>query len=110
MAILILFYLAVHCFFQMAVKSRLSRMQGQLYEDLLYGYNRVPRPVKNSSDALIVHVGASLIRIIDIVSFRNFRSFQLKIQTVDCSAVLICVFISSESTLKWFSTSVDAAS
>ncbi|VDN57470.1 unnamed protein product [Dracunculus medinensis] len=65
MAILILFYLAVHCFFQMAVKS-------QLYEDLLYGYNRVPRPVKNSSDALIVHVGASLIRIIDIVKFFNY--------------------------------------
>ncbi|KAK6062091.1 hypothetical protein COOONC_00240 [Cooperia oncophora] len=41
--------------------------EGQLYEDLLFDYNKIPRPVKNSSDILTVDVGASLIRIIDVV-------------------------------------------
>uniref|UniRef100_A0A7E4UXN2 Neurotransmitter-gated ion-channel ligand-binding domain-containing protein n=1 Tax=Panagrellus redivivus TaxID=6233 RepID=A0A7E4UXN2_PANRE len=40
--------------------------EAQLYEDLLYDYNKIPRPVKNSTDVLMVHVGASLIRIIDV--------------------------------------------
>lgn len=41
-------------------------MENQLYEDLLFYYNKVPRPVKNSSNILTVYVGASLIRIIDV--------------------------------------------
>ncbi|KAK0397036.1 hypothetical protein QR680_001950 [Steinernema hermaphroditum] len=41
-------------------------LEGQLYEDLLYDYNKIPRPVKNSTDVLMVDVGASLIRIIDV--------------------------------------------
>ncbi|KAI6186956.1 hypothetical protein M3Y98_00189500 [Aphelenchoides besseyi] len=40
--------------------------EGQLYEDLLYNYNKIPRPVMNSSEVLMVDMGASLIRIIDI--------------------------------------------
>uniref|UniRef100_A0A915CYE9 Uncharacterized protein n=1 Tax=Ditylenchus dipsaci TaxID=166011 RepID=A0A915CYE9_9BILA len=40
--------------------------EAQLYEDLLYDYNKIPRPVKNSSDVLMVDVGASLIRLIDV--------------------------------------------
>lgn len=43
--------------------------EAQLYEDLLYDYNKIPRPVKNSSEVLIIYVGASLIRIIDVVCF-----------------------------------------
>uniref|UniRef100_A0A0N4ZHX7 Neur_chan_LBD domain-containing protein n=1 Tax=Parastrongyloides trichosuri TaxID=131310 RepID=A0A0N4ZHX7_PARTI len=43
-----------------------KNFESQLYEDLLYDYNKIPRPVKNSSDILLVHVGASLIRIIDV--------------------------------------------
>uniref|UniRef100_A0AC35FNW0 Neurotransmitter-gated ion-channel ligand-binding domain-containing protein n=1 Tax=Panagrolaimus sp. PS1159 TaxID=55785 RepID=A0AC35FNW0_9BILA len=42
-------------------------LEAQLYEDLLYDYNKIPRPVKNSTDVLIVYVGSSLIRIIDVV-------------------------------------------
>ncbi|KAI1729880.1 neurotransmitter-gated ion-channel ligand binding domain-containing protein [Ditylenchus destructor] len=40
--------------------------EAQLYEDLLYDYNKIPRPVKNSSDVLMVDVGSSLIRLIDV--------------------------------------------
>ncbi|VDM37977.1 unnamed protein product [Toxocara canis] len=43
-----------------------THLEGQLYEDLLYDYNKIPRPVKNSTDILTVDVGASLIRIIDV--------------------------------------------
>ncbi|XGW34201.1 hypothetical protein V3C99_018209 [Haemonchus contortus] len=47
--------------------NQLSKdLEGQLYEDLLFDYNKIPRPVKNSSDILTVDVGASLIRIIDV--------------------------------------------
>lgn len=42
-------------------------LEAQLFEDLLYDYNKIPRPVKNSTDVLVVDVGASLIRIIDVV-------------------------------------------
>ncbi|CAJ0584604.1 unnamed protein product, partial [Mesorhabditis spiculigera] len=45
---------------------KVKDFESQLYEDLLYDYNRIPRPVKNSSDILTVEVGASLIRIIDV--------------------------------------------
>lgn len=45
----------------------IKNYESQLYEDLLFDYNKIPRPVKNSSDVLMVDVGASLIRIIDVV-------------------------------------------
>ncbi|VDN18619.1 unnamed protein product [Gongylonema pulchrum] len=45
-----------------------AEFEGQLYQDLLYNYNKIPRPVKNSTDILTVKLGASLIRIIDVVS------------------------------------------
>uniref|UniRef100_A0A158P7G4 Neur_chan_LBD domain-containing protein n=1 Tax=Angiostrongylus cantonensis TaxID=6313 RepID=A0A158P7G4_ANGCA len=48
------------------VRQSAKDLEGQLYEDLLFDYNRIPRPVKNSSDILTVDVGASLIRIIDV--------------------------------------------
>ena len=41
--------------------------EAQLYEDLMYDYNRLPRPVQNSTDVLVVSFGTTLIRIIDIV-------------------------------------------
>ncbi|MFH4984809.1 hypothetical protein AB6A40_011518 [Gnathostoma spinigerum] len=44
-----------------------NRFANQLYEDLLYYYNKNVRPVKNSSNAVQVKFGASLIRIIDVV-------------------------------------------
>ncbi|CAD5214592.1 unnamed protein product [Bursaphelenchus okinawaensis] len=46
--------------------SRSMSLESQLYEDLLFDYIKIPRPVKNSSDVLVVDVGASLIRIIDV--------------------------------------------
>ncbi|KAL3105421.1 hypothetical protein niasHT_025785 [Heterodera trifolii] len=42
------------------------RSEDQLYEDLLYFYNKNVRPVKNSTQILEVKFGASLIRIIDV--------------------------------------------
>ncbi|CAJ0923110.1 unnamed protein product, partial [Mesorhabditis belari] len=54
-------------FYQFADALRKAKdFESQLYEDLLYDYNRIPRPVRNSSDILTVDVGASLIRIIDV--------------------------------------------
>ncbi|KAL1226707.1 Acetylcholine receptor subunit alpha-like [Trichinella spiralis] len=47
-----------------AVKA--MKAERQLYEDLLYLYNKVARPVKNASEVLEVKFGASLIRIIDV--------------------------------------------
>jgi len=44
-----------------------SRHADQLYEDLMYFYNKNVRPVKNTSEPLRVKFGASLIRIIDVV-------------------------------------------
>ncbi|EFO23093.1 acetylcholine receptor protein [Loa loa] len=41
-------------------------LEGQLYQDLLYDYNKIPRPIKNSTNVLTVNLGASLIRIIDV--------------------------------------------
>ncbi|KAK0408386.1 hypothetical protein QR680_003923 [Steinernema hermaphroditum] len=43
-----------------------SRYADQLYEDLLYYYNKNVRPVKNASEAVQVKFGASIIRIIDV--------------------------------------------
>ncbi|CAB3399887.1 unnamed protein product [Caenorhabditis bovis] len=48
------------------IKRAAKDLESQLYEDLLFDYNKVPRPVMNSSDILTVDVGASLIRIIDV--------------------------------------------
>lgn len=57
------------------IKQSAKDLEGQLYEDLLFDYNKIPRPVKNSSDILTVDVGASLIRIIDVVclGFNHWR-------------------------------------
>ncbi|VDN83448.1 unnamed protein product [Brugia pahangi] len=44
-----------------------NRYADQLYEDLLYFYNKNVRPVRNASSAVQVKFGASLIRIIDVV-------------------------------------------
>jgi hypothetical protein len=48
-------------------------LEAQLYEDLLYDYNKIPRPVKNSSEVLLVDVGSSLIRIIDVASLKTIQ-------------------------------------
>ncbi|CEF60228.1 Nicotinic acetylcholine receptor family and Neurotransmitter-gated ion-channel transmembrane domain and Neurotransmitter-gated ion-channel family and Neurotransmitter-gated ion-channel ligand-binding domain and Nicotinic acetylcholine-gated receptor, transmembrane domain-containing protein [Strongyloides ratti] len=57
-------YLIIHSIAFIITSTK--NFESQLYEDLLYDYNKIPRPVKNSSDILLVHVGASLIRIIDV--------------------------------------------
>nr|CAD2159579.1 unnamed protein product [Meloidogyne enterolobii] len=46
--------------------SRNVNYDYQLYEDLMYFYNKNVRPVKNSTQPLDVKFGASLIRIIDV--------------------------------------------
>uniref|UniRef100_A0A914MJN6 Neurotransmitter-gated ion-channel ligand-binding domain-containing protein n=1 Tax=Meloidogyne incognita TaxID=6306 RepID=A0A914MJN6_MELIC len=52
--------------------SRNVNYDYQLYEDLMYFYNKNVRPVKNSTQPLDVKFGASLIRIIDVVGFFKF--------------------------------------
>ncbi|MFH4973834.1 hypothetical protein AB6A40_000543 [Gnathostoma spinigerum] len=64
-----LFWIALALFVTIGVhlvRCGFSGIEGQLYEDLLYNYNKIPRPVKNSTDVLNVDLGASLIRIIDV--------------------------------------------
>ncbi|GMR30088.1 hypothetical protein PMAYCL1PPCAC_00283, partial [Pristionchus mayeri] len=46
--------------------SLANRYADQLYEDLLYYYNKNVRPVKNATEAVKVKFGASLIRLIDV--------------------------------------------
>ncbi|KFD67489.1 hypothetical protein M514_11378, partial [Trichuris suis] len=43
-----------------------NSLQMQLFEDLLYDYNKIPRPVRNASELLTIKFGAALIRIIDV--------------------------------------------
>ncbi|GMT02447.1 hypothetical protein PENTCL1PPCAC_24621, partial [Pristionchus entomophagus] len=43
-----------------------NRFADQLYEDLLYYYNKNVRPVKNATEAVKVKFAASLIRLIDV--------------------------------------------
>ncbi|CAB3399970.1 unnamed protein product [Caenorhabditis bovis] len=43
-----------------------NRYADQLYEDLLYYYNKNVRPVKNASESAKVKFGSSLIRLIDV--------------------------------------------
>ncbi|CAI4224881.1 unnamed protein product [Auanema sp. JU1783] len=57
------------CIFHISIcviKKSAKDYENQLYEDLLFDYNKIPRPVRNSSDIMTVDVGASLIRIIDV--------------------------------------------
>ncbi|CAG9537211.1 unnamed protein product [Cercopithifilaria johnstoni] len=48
------------------IAGNFAKLESQLYQDLLYDYNKIPRPIKNSTDVLTVNLGASLIRIIDV--------------------------------------------
>jgi len=51
----------------------------RLYDDLLKksGYNRLIRPVGNTSDTLMVKIGLRLTQIIDIVSYHSIQSIVL---------------------------------
>lgn len=51
----------------------------RLYEDKLRrsGYNRLIRPVGNTSDALTVRIGLRLTQIIDVVSIAILRRIRL---------------------------------
>lgn len=70
-----LLFITAGGFFVNGAYSGSAELEGQLYEDLLYDYNKIPRPVKNSTDILTVDVGASLIRIIDVVSTNESINF-----------------------------------
>lgn len=59
------------------VRRNFTELEGQLYQDLLYDYKKIPRPIKNSTDVLIVNLGASLIRIIDVVSKLKSESLSI---------------------------------
>lgn len=65
-AFLLAFSLAAPIASQSVIKIGRKSYEAQLYEDLLFYYNKIARPVKNSTDVLHIDVGASLIRIIDV--------------------------------------------
>lgn len=44
----------------------------RLYDDLMTGYNRLVRPVSNTSDTLTVSLGLRLSQLIDVVSTHFF--------------------------------------
>ena len=54
------------CFDLIGIGCARKGLEAQLYEDILYDYNKIPRPVKNSTDVLVVYFWSSLIRIIDV--------------------------------------------
>lgn len=68
-----LFYLNLLCIFIVRV-SYGSDDARRLYYDLLKGrkYNKLIRPVGNSSDKLTVRMGIRLSQLIDIVSTHNY--------------------------------------
>uniref|UniRef100_A0A5S6R535 Neurotransmitter-gated ion-channel ligand-binding domain-containing protein n=1 Tax=Trichuris muris TaxID=70415 RepID=A0A5S6R535_TRIMR len=49
-----------------SIGVRAMKEEQQLFEDLLYLYNKLARPVKNASEVVVINFGASLIRIIDV--------------------------------------------
>ena len=44
----------------------------RLYDDLMYSYNRLIRPVSNNSDTLTVKMGLKLSQLMEVVSFTCF--------------------------------------
>uniref|UniRef100_A0A0N5AHD7 Acetylcholine receptor subunit alpha-type unc-63 n=1 Tax=Syphacia muris TaxID=451379 RepID=A0A0N5AHD7_9BILA len=68
-------------FYGFAAKSaKGNRFAEQLYEDLLYKYDKNVRPVKNSSSPVKVKFGASLIRIIDVDEVNQVLTTNLLMQ------------------------------
>ena len=61
--------------------------EDQLYEDLLYYYQKSVRPVANASESLMVEFGSSLIRIIEVVGLSTFVF-------VNASILFRCLFVS----------------
>lgn len=60
-------FIALQSYIQPPLKPRnYSRAGEQLFEDLLFHYNKNVRPIKNASDVLVVQFASSLIRIIDL--------------------------------------------
>ncbi|KFD50564.1 hypothetical protein M514_08513, partial [Trichuris suis] len=53
-------------FASFSISVEAMKEEQQLFEDLLYLYNKLARPVKNASEVLVINFGASLIRIIDV--------------------------------------------
>jgi hypothetical protein len=43
----------------------------RLYDDLLSNYNKLVRPVENTSDHLVVRIKLKLSQLIDVVSVRS---------------------------------------
>ncbi|KAH7726223.1 nicotinic acetylcholine receptor 8 [Aphelenchoides avenae] len=66
-----------------------SRYADQLYEDLMYFYNKNVRPVKNTSQPLKVKFGASLIRIIDVDEVNQVLTTNLWLEMQWCDYKLV---------------------
>ena len=49
----------------------------RLYDDLLSNYNKLVRPVVNTTDPLTVRIKLKLSQLIDVVSFNVFFKKQL---------------------------------
>ncbi|CAJ0917339.1 unnamed protein product, partial [Mesorhabditis belari] len=56
-----------------------NKYANQLYEDLLYFYNKNVRPVKNATQPVLVKFGAALIRIIDVYLKEALMSLNVRV-------------------------------
>ena len=45
----------------------------RLYDDLLSNYNKLVRPVQNTTDPLTVRIKLKLSQLIDVVSIQSFK-------------------------------------
>ena len=51
----------------------------RLYDDLLSNYNKLVRPVQNTTDPLTVRIKLKLSQLIDVVSIKSFKQRFAKI-------------------------------
>lgn len=54
--------------FKMFLFAEANSEANRLHEDLMMTYNRIVRPVQNSSDRLVVKLSLKLSQLIDVVS------------------------------------------
>ncbi|VDO34978.1 unnamed protein product [Onchocerca flexuosa] len=59
-------------------------LEGQLYQDLLYDYNKIPRPIKKKHRS---NLGASLIRIIDVDEKNQILTTNLRFEMNDSKLI-----------------------
>lgn len=68
-----------------------------LYDRLQHNYNVLARPVKNESEAVVVHLGLDLQQILDVVSVFGFRTAIRNFQDEKAQTLLTNVWLNMVS-------------